>query len=200
MGFKTVYIWKTIFWGLWSTPLLAQASPWIHKCWDGLPISKVSSLLLYQSILPSLVETATLLIASPTPPIAHLQEDRTRSRWGKNWSGVSILLRDPKFQSIFSQHGHGALFQPQNLPGWGLDTPYIFLFLTHASNLMYTYFQKVFFTRSFSPTLFIKPSFPSPKGNFSVRPWATPAPCSWMSKERGWQTPPSCCLAPQFYE
>lgn len=84
-----------------------------------------------------------------TPPTAHLQEDRARSRWGKNWSGVPILLRDPKFQSIFSQHGPRALFQPRNPPGWGLDTPYIFLFLTHASNLMYTYFREVFFYKEF---------------------------------------------------
>ena len=151
MGFKTVYMWKTIFWSLWSTSLLAQASPWTHKCWDGLP---VSSLLLDQSILPLLVGTATLLTASPTPPTHsfHLQEDTPAA--GEAKSGVPILSRDPKFQSVFSQHGHGALFPSWNPLGWGLDTPYIFLFLTHsslnhASNLMYTYFQEGFFHKEF---------------------------------------------------
>ena len=130
-----------------------------------------------------------------TPPTAHLQEDRARSRWGKNWSGVPILLRDPKFQSIFSQHGPRALFQPWNPPGWGLDTPYIFLFLNHASNLMYTYFREVFLQGVFLLPSLSNFHFPHPWAAFRSGPGphrllAPGCPASSPRKEAGKLLPP----------
>lgn len=88
---------------------------------------RVSSLLLYQSILPLLVGTGASLTASLL--IASICR-KPELLAGEARSGqVLILLRDPQFQGILSQNWHRALFQPLNPTGWGLDTPYIFLFL-----------------------------------------------------------------------